>query len=671
MEMLKDIVEPLVGEDSPSVLVPKDLEANLQFRRKLVLWSMKSRENQQVLVSACSRDIVFFADALVWALDVKRYPDCPDRPFITWDFQEDVLRDIDGAIGKRSVGIIKSRDIGGSTMPLIVFVKHFLFSRYTTLMVASRNERLVDDSNNPDSLFYKIDYLLRWLPSWMTSSLDRKKLTWKNTATGSNLLGSSTTADLGRGGRKHAILVDEHAAWDRKESIELIGSIQHNTRCRIWNSTPKGVGNGFHQIISAGNIRVHRLHWSQHPVHGAGLYRGGGRRSEVEGQRSEEVKGRMSESQRSQTLDLGHSTLDLLDESYWRITTPMDILNRYPEMEKKLPPSDGLAVHTYPFILDGKLRSPYYDYECLMCPIPKLISQELDMDFIGSGSPFFDLDGIREYVRLFAHKPFTTGELTYDDVYENIKWSPSKEGRLQLWFHPDHLGRPAHDRRFVVACDISAGTGVSNSHISVGDCRLRCKTAGFTTPHMRPERFAEYAGAVGHWFNDAIIIFEGSGVGRDFSARLRDLNYSNLYYMKKSGGSKSDVPGFHPNADTKRGLLTEYHRALTMREFTNPDETAVNECQMYEWTETQGVAHVDSVSPSDPSGAKKNHGDRVIADALCWMLLRTEKRPDSPEIVSRNTLAHLHKELERSEALQGAWSPRDRPKAWCLVGGRR
>jgi hypothetical protein len=367
------------------------------------------------------------------------------------------------------------------------------------------------------------------------------------------------------------------------------------------------------------------------------------------------------------TADKGK--LKIIDDAYWRITAPRDILQHYPELEKKFPPSDGLAVHTYPFILDGKLRSPYYDYECQQCPIPKLIAQELDMDFIGSGSPFFDLDEIREYVRLFSRQPFVTGELSYDVEYEKVDWAPSKEGRLQLWFHPDHLARPAKDRKFVIGCDISAGTGVSNSHISVGDCRMRCKTAGFTTPSMRPERFAEYVYAVGRWFNDALVGFEGSGVGRDFGSRLRELGYPNLYYMTKSGprGTKSEIPGLFLNADSKRGLLTEYGRALTTREFTNPDETAVNECQMYEWSETQGVVHVDSIAAPDPSGAKKNHGDRVIGDAIDWMLLRRTKRPDSPEIVSRNTLAHLFRDLEHAEARRGSWSPRDKPRPWCLV----
>lgn len=634
-------LEHIGTESRPSQMVPKELEANLAFRLAIIPWSCESRANQETLVAACKRDIIFFADVLVWALDVKRYPDEPDRPFITWDFQEEVLRDLDDAIGKRSVGIIKSRDIGGSTMPLIAFDKHFLFDKFVTLMVCSRNERLVDDPNNPDSLFYKLDYMHRWMPSWLTAPLGRKKLTYTNSSTGSNLLGSSTTADAGRGGRKHGIFVDEHAAWDRKESIELIGSLQHNSKCRIWASTPKGVGNGFHQLITAGAIRVHRLHWSDHPVHGAGLY----------------------------TTETTHNKhkVKLLDESFWRTATPRDILTRYPELEKRFPPCDGLAVLTYPFVLDGKVRSPYYDYERMMCPIPKLIAQELDMDFIGSGSPFFDLDEIREYVRLFKKKPYVTGEITYDERGEEPKWAPSVEGRLQLWFHPDSQVRPPKDRKFVIGCDISAGTGVSNSHMSVGDTRMRCKAAGFTTPNMRPERFAEYVAAAGRWFNDAMIGWEGSGVGREFGSRLKEVGYPNLFYMKKSSGKRSDIPGFFPNEDTKRGLLTEYGRALTTREFTNHDETAVNECQMYEWTETQGVAHVDASAAPDPSGAKKNHGDRVIGDAINWMLLRGTKRPDSEEIVKRNTLAYMHKEMERLEARQGEWSPVDKPRPWCLV----
>lgn len=639
--MVASLTDYVPRETRPSDLVPKDLEANLEWRINAIAWSWESRANQECLFDACNRDPVFFTDTFVWALDVKRYPDEPDRPFITWSMQDEVIRDLDASIGRKSVGIVKSRDIGGSTMPLIVFLKHFLFSSFTTLMVASRNEKLVDDPANPDSLFYKLDYAIKWLPSWLTRSLTRKKLTLSNSVTGSNILGSSTTGDLGRGGRKHAVLVDEHAAWDRKESIELLGSLQHNTKCRIWVSTPKGIGNGFHQVISAGNITVHDLAWQKHPIHGAGLY------TSKEG------------------------SLELLDREYWRVTTPPEILSKYPELGKNLPPSDGLAVDVYPFILDGKERSPYYDYECLMAPFPALINQELDRDFIGSGSRFFGIDEIRDYIRSFGMKPLALGELTYEaPAYAKIQWAPSNDGRLQLWFRPNRYGETPKHTRFVMGVDICAGRGISNSHASVGDCMARSKAAGFTTAHMGPYPFAEYVYALGRWFNNALIVFEGSGPGVDFGARLKELGYPNLWYQKRTTGGKSEHPGFYPNEDSKRTLLSDYDDALRRGDITNRDAVAVRECEAYEWTPTGAVAHSGAASSPDPSGAKKAHGDRVIADALMWMLMKATRRPESPEILKQNTMAAMFKELEEFENRGGTWSPREDPRSWCLVGGR-
>lgn len=628
----------LKGEERPSDLIPREFLANMQFRSSLIKWAMGSEQNQQTIISACTRDFMFFVDTFVWASDVKRHPENPDRPFIAWDFQREVLEDMRDAIGKRSVGIVKSRDIGGSTMPLIVFKHILLFSHNHTLMILSRNERLVDDASNPDSLFAKMDYMMRWLPSWMTANISRKKLTYENLRNHNTINGSSSNADAGRGGRNQGVFIDEHAAWDRRESIDLIGSLQHNTKCRIWVSTPKGVNNGFHQIITSGATNVHKLHWSKHPIHGSGLY----------------------------TSDQGKRIL--LDKEYWKHTTPNEILKHYPELKKKFPEGEGLAADTYPFILDGKVRSPYYDYESYMCPIPKLIAQELDMDFIGSGSPFFDNDELRTYTAQFSQKPFHCGEFTYElNDDESVKWAKSDTGRFQLWMNLDAQGKPANDRAYVIGVDISAGTGASNSHISVGDCLQRSKVAGFTTPHMRPERFAEYVYAVGKFFHFPMICFEGGGVGSDFGARLKELHYPSLYYMTKTSGKKAEKPGVFPTKDSKRNLLTEYGRALTMREFTNPDEVAVNECQCYEFCENGLIAHVESVKSADPSGAKGNHGDRVIGDALNWMLMKGWKRPESPEIVSRNSFAYLQKQLGRDDSNRSRWTPRDQPRRWSLV----
>lgn len=155
-------------EELPSDLVPTEMGENLRWRQELIRWCRRNPERQQIVSNACNRDLLFFTNSFVWVSDVKRHPDAPNRPFIAWDFQKEVLLDMDRAIGKRSVGIVKSRDLGGSTMPLVVFDRRLLFFRSHTMMVMSRNEKFVDDPRNPDSLFYKLDFMHRWLPSWMT-----------------------------------------------------------------------------------------------------------------------------------------------------------------------------------------------------------------------------------------------------------------------------------------------------------------------------------------------------------------------------------------------------------------------------------------------------------------------------------------------------------------------
>lgn len=628
----------IASEDRPSLIVPRDIEENLRFRRGILDWCATSEEARKIVVAACTRDPMFFCNTFVWVQDVRRWPDCPDRPFIVWNFQRDLLNDIEASIGKKHLGILKSRDCGGSTVPLIPFVRRMIFMRSYTFMVMSRNEKLVDDASNPDSLFYKMDYMVRMLPGWMTRSLDRKKLTYQNMHTGSNIIGSSSTSDAGRGGRKHAILIDEHAAWERKESRELLASVQHNTRCCIFASTPKGIGNGFHEVISGNVIDIHRLHWSSHPVHSAGLY----------------------------TTENGKPKI--IDEAFWRTATPHTILSQYPELKKVMPPSDGLARLTYPFQTDGKLRSPYYDHACLICPIPKLIAQELDMDFIGSGSPFFDSDEIRNYVATICREPNRTGELKWDDDWEKIEFAPSPGGRLALWFHVTARGMPSNDRVYVIGCDVSAGTGASNSVISVGDCRLRCKCATFVTPHLRPERFAEYAFAISRWFGNAKIVFEGQGAGSDFGQRLIELGHKgHLHYMTRSSGTKSDKPGFFSEGESKRNLLTEYNLALSSMEITNYDRVAVEECQMYEFTDRGTIEHVDQTGSADPSGAKKNHGDRVMADALMWMLMKRVKRPDPPEVIQQNRMTYVRQQIEDQQRRRGEWSPAHGARPWCLA----
>jgi len=63
--------------------------------------------------------------------------------------------------------------------------------------------------------------------------------------------------------------------------------------------------------------------------------------------------------------------------------------------------------------------------------------------------------------------------------------------------------------------------------------------------------------------------------------------------------------------------LGEYGYALALGFFVNPCKEALEECLCYMNLPGDKVEHVGASGADDPAGAGENHGDRVIADALC------------------------------------------------------
>lgn len=59
----------------------------------------------------------------------------------------------------------------------------------------------------------------------------------------------------------------------------------------------------------------------------------------------------------------------------------------------------------------GKARSTWYDNECQRTPIPALIAQELDIDYAGSASMFFDALLIEKLIALDSRPPYHEGRL--------------------------------------------------------------------------------------------------------------------------------------------------------------------------------------------------------------------------------------------------------------------
>ncbi|KKK73718.1 hypothetical protein LCGC14_2891030, partial [marine sediment metagenome] len=388
----------------------KGVCANLRWRAKIHRKVLDDPSYVDIIKDACSRDPLFFINGFTYTHDTRREP-FSKLPFILYPFQEEGVLEIISAINDHDLLIEKSRDMGASWITLAAIFWCWRFRSGRDFLLGSRNDEYVDKAGNPKALFQRLDFLLDNLPVWLMPegfrrSEYRTKSHIENPENKSIIDGEATTGSFARGDRRSAILLDEFADVDMGHRI--LSATRDATKCRLFNSTPQGVANAFFDLTQT-NIKKLRLHWSLHPIKSEGLYT---------------------------TNENG--LLKILDKK------------GYPE--------------DYNPILDGKLRSSWYDLQCERAASSQEIGQELDIDYLGSGYQYFNSALIDEAIRKYVRPPIMIGDLEYDETTgDPIRFRENSKGNLKLWCLLDKKGDPLVDNKTILGNDISAGTGASNS----------------------------------------------------------------------------------------------------------------------------------------------------------------------------------------------------------------
>lgn len=303
------------------------------------------------------------------------------------------------------------------------------------------------------------------------------------------------------------------------------------------------------------------------------------------------------------------------------------------------------AVGLY-YDAEGKPRSPWYDKECLRRSNPKEIAQELDLDFSASDYQYFDAALVARLTETTVRKPEAEGDISYDvHSLQPSGISIVAGGPLKLWCKLDAEGKPSRVARYVIGCDIAMGTrdASSNSVASIGDADTGEKVAEYATNYMSPYEFADAVCALGRFFagkeGSADLIFEVNGPGRMFKDRVVERVYRPLYYRKMEDGLNpklTDKIGFFTTTDTKRSLFGVYRDSLTSGAFRNRSYDAVQEMGEYIYR-GGAITHSGAERSLDPSASSDNHGDRVIADALCAMRMKEITEPVYTDEVKEET----------------------------------
>jgi hypothetical protein len=425
------------------------------------------------------------------------------------------------------------------------------------------------------------------------------------------------------------MFIDEHAAFEINDGFRVLHATRDATRCRGFNSTPQGSNNGFYEVVHKTAARVIRLHWSKHPLKSEGLYT------------SEDGK------------------LKLLDSFVGKVKVRR---KGEQKIETVAFPKD------YPFKLDGKIRSPWYDNECARCINEMEIGQELDIDFLGSDYQFFDDATIGILRRKYCRAPLLIGDIEIDfETCEPKRFVENPKGKLHLWLTLDKEGRVAQDRQFVVGSDVSAGTGASNSATCIVDRATGEKVGAWRDSNTLPNDFARISIGIARFFNRALMVWDRSGpTGEVFTKRVVSHGYGHIYYRrneKKIGRDITDEPGVFLNPAARTSVFEDYRDALGSHRYINRSDQGMAECLQFIRKADGSIEHSAAANSQDPSGARSAHGDEVVADALACLgltdtMLQTQnEEPEVPmgSLAWRMKMKALAESAKQEDRLGEGW----------------
>ena len=605
-------------------MVPKGPVSNLLFRREICRKAMVDPEFAGMMRLACKEDFFFWLNTSVWTIDQKRPYPRKKVPFVSYPYQDKGFDTIISSMDESfDISIEKSRQMGASWMFVAMIDWCWLFRTGQNFLLLSRSDEYVDKSNEPKSLMWKIDFINNNLPKWMMpAGWEKKKhrLVKRivNPYNGNTIVGEATTEDSGRGGTFTAVLHDEFAACD--VGMGILKSTRSATGTRWFNSTPNGTGNAHYRIVQLSRqnprqVRPLRFYWADNPEMTKLFYK-----LDDEGRPKPARKTKKSE------------------------------LDAYLEENADLIAS----LKRRGFWEEYTTRSMWFDIQCARATTKAEIAREIEIDYGGSGYQFFESKDIMELIQLYCCPPKYKGDLEFDfETLEPLKFREHGQGCLEIWCEliGESMTPPA--RPYVIGIDAAAGTGASNSVLSIWDAKSNEKVAQYADPNIKPERLAKLAIAIAKWFWDAYVIWETNGSGRAFGDAFIEWGYGKFYKRvpRSETGETGANAGWAPTRDNKYQLLSQYRGALADRIVCNRSEPAMFETLEYMFLGNNWVEHSSLSENEDPSGARDQHGDRVIADSLAVKVMDDQPKQVTQVVTEYSPLSvagrrKLRKEIE-------------------------
>jgi len=582
-------------------LVPKDYVENLKFRERLLRLCYRSDRYIEDVQCMCRRDILFEINSFGILFSPKDRSSSPYIPWITYDVQDkcfsEIIDSLDGTASEEvralDLTIPKTREVGGSWMVVAAFEHRWRHFKGQSFLVTSRKEDYVCKKGDKDALLQKAEFYTRQLPFFLQPKkfeLIHTTMTYFNYEKDSLISGEATVENLGTGGRRTAILIDEASKMPNAKKI--FTSTRDVTRCRMFVSSPngrEGLGAPFFHKVCNPRTRKFWIHWSDIPAKRKGLYY-----LDDKGRRCEYEEG-------------------------WKWQDDYDF--------------DQMCFS------GRKPRSDWYDNECGRDEDEAVTAQELDLNFNKAGLSYVSEDVVSRWIKEHSQPPVMWGAVSVDPDTCAVTWHPQEnltDAPFLLWFDlllDEETGRykvPLGE--FIIGADIAAGTrGIhaSYSALSIINRRTRTQVGRLCLRYQDPASFARISIGVCRWFHEALLVPEKQGShGKAFMDAIETDpaigGYWNLYRTRKKDIGFEVVTDKVGLANTDGGtqIMNNLVDGINTKNIKILDATVFKEIGQYQMGADGKIFHT-GVRSYDLAGNKgKTHGDVAIATACGYEELR-------------------------------------------------
>lgn len=573
------------------LMIAKDIRENVQIRREMLKAAQGNPKVQADLMAICRESIYIWMNYFCWTYrqwavrssdghEVR--PRAAHVPFITRPCQDYALQEFEHALSNgEDVLVSKSRQEGASVLCVGDHNWRWLFEPETRILVVSRVEDLVDKTGDHLALFWKHDYINRFLPDWMLPA-SKKELTEKgqrhrkdmvllNPRNGSAITGTATTEHISRGGNYAIVFFDEMAAMETAAAAWR--AAENAAVQRRANSTVIGPGTEYSRLRALG-----------------------------------EKKG---------VPRVVHLMYHNNEERAWDREQAID--------------TDGTVT--------GHAKRIYWNCRWLKWRIREGdmvdIGQNVFADDIQAGDLVFRSQVITAHKEKHGRAPLRCS--LSDD---GKRFIPAEHGKWFVWCDlKEDINRPGEFLRkdltadHVSFLDPSYGKGKANHACPVMDRKTHEVVAEFVDPFMDLNDLAEelvsawkgiFKGPRGSCF----FGWEENGPGENFYKEVVDrLRFRRVYRRRKLGATRDTrtrAYGWRSGRREKKMLMQNLSSAYNRHDIIDHSIPALDEALLYVHFEDGSIGLGTTRDLS--TGAREAHGDRVVGRGGCLFLLREVSR---------------------------------------------